>query len=119
MNSIKKISYEFERLGDVGIFTLNGELTSAHEDDLKLLLMRATHSMERAVLNLREVTGINSTCLQLLNTAYCTSIRLRKPLIMTEVPKNYLPDVINCESGENISYQTHTGHMQDYFERGI
>jgi hypothetical protein len=43
----------FENLGNVGVFTFNGEITSKHEDDLKIILMKAIHSIDRAILNFR------------------------------------------------------------------
>ena len=86
----------FEELDNVGIFTLRGEITTTQEDDLKILLMRAIHGIDRAVLNFRKVTRIDITCRELLRKAYCTSIRLKNPLIMTEVPKNYLSEILNC-----------------------
>jgi anti-anti-sigma regulatory factor len=86
----------FEELGHVGIFTFKGELTTKQEDDLKILLMRAIHGIDRAVLNFRKVTRIDFTCRELLRKAYCTSIRLKNPIIMTEVPQNYLPEILSC-----------------------
>lgn len=94
----KKLNFTFEQLDNVGIFNLFGELTTEHQDELKLLLMRATHGIDRAVLNLKKVTRIDFTCLKLLRKAYCTSIRLKNPLILTEVPVIYLTEIYNCET---------------------
>ena len=94
----KKINFTFEQLENVGIFNLFGELTAEHQDELKLLLMRATHGIDRAVLNLKKVTRIDFTCLKSLKKAYCTSIRLKSPLILTEVPVIYLTEIYNCET---------------------
>jgi anti-anti-sigma regulatory factor len=119
MSLIKNLPYKLERSGNIGIFAFNGELSSEHENDLTLILMKAIHNSDRAVLNLKEVTKINSTCLQLLNTAYCTSIRLKKPLILTEVPKKYLSDMYNCSSGKRINCPPHTENIQEENKKEI
>ena len=93
-----KMNFTFEQLDTVGVFNLFGELTAEHQDELKLLLMRATHGIDRAVLNLKKVTRIDFTCLKLLRKAYCTSIRLKNPLILTEVPIIYLTEINNCKT---------------------
>ncbi len=93
-----KMNFTFEQLDTVGVFNLFGELTAEHQDELKLLLMRATHGIDRAVLNLKKITRIDFTCLKLLRKAYCTSIRLKNPLILTEVPIIYLTEINNCET---------------------
>ena len=90
------MNVSFEELDNVGIFTFKGEITTTQEDDLKMLLMRAIHGIDRAVLNFRKVTRIDIVCRELLRKAYCTSIRLKNPIIMTEVPKNYLSEIFNC-----------------------
>jgi anti-anti-sigma regulatory factor len=92
----KKINYTFEQVGNVGIYNLTGELTTDHEDDLKLILMRAIHSIDRAVFNLKKVTSIDLKCLKLLKKAYCTSLRLKSPIILTEVPHHYISEIYNC-----------------------
>ena len=85
-----------ENLGNVGIFTFTGELTSKHEDDLKIFLMRAIHGIDRAVLNFRRVTRIDFVCRQLLRKAYCTSVKLKNPIIMTELPRNCMSEIFHC-----------------------
>ncbi|MEN8264279.1 MAG: hypothetical protein ABFR82_12535 [Nitrospirota bacterium] len=90
------MNVSFEELENIGIFTFRGELTTKQEDDLKMLLMKAIHSSDRSVLNFRKVTKIDITCRELLRKAYCTSVRLKNPIIMTEIPKSYLPEILNC-----------------------
>jgi hypothetical protein len=50
--------------------------------------------MDRAVLNFKKVAWIDPKCLQLIRQAYFTSVRMKKPLILADVPQNYLPDMI-------------------------
>lgn len=112
---IKKINFTFEQFNNVGIFNLIGELTAEHEDELKLLLMRAIHSMDRAVLNMKRVTRINLTCLNLLRKGYCTSIRLKSPIIITEVPANYINEIYKSD----ISGAAENEWSPDYQESAV
>jgi len=49
------MEFTFEQVGTIGIFSLRGTLTRDHEDNLKLILMRAIHSIDGAVLNYKKV----------------------------------------------------------------
>lgn len=100
MNTEQDLKWNFDQHDHVGIFAFSGELTHEFEDDLKLLLMRAIHGNDRAVLNFNKVTMIDRKCIQLLRKAYCTSLRLNNPLILTEVPKAYLDELFNCDAPE-------------------
>ena len=94
------MDFSFEQVGSVGIFTLRGELTKDCEDGLKLILMKAIHSIDRGVLNFKEVTRIDHKCLQLIKQAYTASLRIKKPLILTEVPQYYLPSMIMSKNDD-------------------
>ncbi len=97
-----------ESFENVGIFTISGDIRSEHEDNLKLLLMKAVHGLNRSVLNFRDVNKINRNCLKLLNNAYCTSLRLKNPIIMTEIPETYQPDIFSCGSlNSNVVRKKH------------
>lgn len=91
----------YESFQNVRLFTISGDMSSEHEDKLKLLLMKAVHGVYRSVLNFRGVTRINHNCLKLLNKAYCTSLRLKNPIIMTEIPETYLPEIFRNGSVYN------------------
>jgi anti-anti-sigma regulatory factor len=108
----KKINFTFEQFNNVGIFNLIGELSTEHEDELKLLLMRAIHSMDRAVLNMKKVTSIDITCFSLLRKAYCTSLRLKSPIIITDIPVNYISEIYKCD----ISGAMESERCSDYQE---
>jgi len=110
-----KINFTFEQFSNVGIFNLNGELTAEHEDELQLLLMRAIHGMDRAVLNMKKVTRIDCTCFNLLRKAYCTSLRLKSPIIITEVPRDYINEIYKCD----VSDITAPECLPDYQESAI
>jgi anti-anti-sigma regulatory factor len=84
-----------ERVGSVGIFNFSGELTREHEDNLKIALMRALHSTDRAVLNFKKVSLIDRDCLQLIKEAYYASVRLKNPLILTNLQQDYLTNILH------------------------
>lgn len=102
------MNFTFEKYEEVGIFKLTGHLASDHEDELKLLLMRAVHSIDRAVLNLKEVIGIDARCLKLLRKAYCMSVRLKNPIILTEVPEQYISEIFNCNINTSVKQSSRT-----------
>jgi len=114
-NMNRKINFTFEQFNNVGIFNLSGELTAEHEDELKLILMRAIHSMDRAVLNLKKVTSIDMRCFSLLRKAYCTSLRLKSPIILTEVPGTYINEIYKCDSSDTTENELE----QDYHESNV
>lgn len=106
----QNIHYIYEEFDSTGIFYISGDLTDEHENELQLLLMRAIHSFDRAVFNLKNVSRINAGCLTLMRKAYCTSIRLRNPLILTQVPEQYISEIYNCR----MSGQSDAHRIQDY-----
>ena len=109
---MEKINFTFEQFGNVGIFNLTGELTAEHEDELNLLLMRAIHRNGRAVLNLKKVTRIDLICLKLLEKAYCASIRLKNPIILTELPKHYSSELFNLQTADTIKTELLADHSK-------
>jgi ABC-type transporter Mla MlaB component len=111
----KKIQYIYEEFSNTGVFYISGDLTDEQEDELQLLLMRAIHSLDRAVLNLEKVTKIKPGSLALLRNAYCTSIRLKNPLILTQIPENYISEIYNCE----IAGPSGTDRIPDYDKRAV
>lgn len=96
----RSLHFTLGTYGNIGVFTLKGELTEHNKNDLKVLLMRAIHSNDRAVLNFKSVTKIDNSCLSLLNTAYVASLRMKNPLILTEVPIEYQKELMSSETGD-------------------
>lgn len=93
------LHYTFEKLGNIGVFAFSGKLTGHNKNDLEALLMRAIHSLDRAVLNFKSVSKIEHSCLNLLKMAYVASLRMKNPLILTEVPGEYQKELMSCEMG--------------------
>src|SRR4030067_2669403 len=100
----------FEQVGTIGIFKFRGKLTGDHEENLKLILMRAIHSIDRAVLNFKKVTCIDLKCLQLLKQAYFTSVRLQNPLILINLQQDYLNRVSRHVGDGNVDYSEGGDH---------
>jgi len=109
-----KIHLEFEKNGGVGIFSLSGELTNDHEDDLEMVLMKALYSTERAVVNFKDVTKIDDSCVNLLRKAYCTSIRLKSPIIMTGIPQEYADGIFQCNEKQERNFHLRTDHSLNF-----
>lgn len=80
--------------GDIGIYTVNGEITIENQDELALILMKAIHGMDFAIFDLSGVTRIDTVCCRLLDKAYNISARFKKPLILTGIRLSAIEDVI-------------------------
>jgi len=72
------MNYTFEKSDDVGILTFQGRLSSDHIHEIKIALVKCIHSSERLIFNFNKVTGIDSSCLQLLREACMISGKLNK-----------------------------------------
>jgi anti-anti-sigma regulatory factor len=107
-----EMNFSFDQIGNFGIFTFQGDLTAGQEDDLKIILMRAIHSIDRAVLNFKKVPRIDFDCLELLRRAYYTSVRLKNPLILINIPQNLLTDFSAGSSESNIQYSIETENSE-------
>ncbi|UCH82219.1 MAG: hypothetical protein JSW20_06180 [Nitrospiraceae bacterium] len=101
----------------IEIFYLSGDINTDSEDNLKLLLMKAVHSLNRSVINFRDITYINHKSLKLLNKAYHTSIRLNNKIIMTEIPRNYISEIFYCELLKNPA--AISDHKKDSGKDGV
>ncbi len=98
MPIMSRINCGFEKKEGFGIFTFGSDLTKKSEKDLNLILMRAIHGIDRTVLNMRDVVKIDVACMKLLIKAYRTSLRLKKPLIVTGLSKEYQRELFHNKS---------------------
>ncbi|MBI4849662.1 MAG: hypothetical protein HY808_14020 [Nitrospirae bacterium] len=80
--------------GDIGIYTINGEITVKNQDELALILMKAIHGMDFAIFDLSGVTRIDTLCCRLLDKACNISARFKKPLILTGIRLSAIEDII-------------------------
>lgn len=102
MPLMSRMNCGFEEKEGFGIFTFSSDLTNKHEKDLNLLLMRAIHSTERAVLNMCSVARIDAACMKLLQKAYHTSLRLKTPLIVTGLSTKYRSELLSKDDVRRI-----------------
>jgi anti-anti-sigma regulatory factor len=79
------MKYTFEEMGHLGIYKFQGELTSECERDLLLILMRAFYKYEQIVIDFHNVKKIDHVCVRLLNKAYLTSKRFKRPFILNGI----------------------------------
>lgn len=107
------MEFTFEQIGTLGIFNFKGELTQPYEDNLKLTLMKAIHSIDRAILNFSKVNIIDHKCFQLLRQAYYTSVRLKKPLILIDLDRGYLERLANQTDEDDKGFSSVGGNEYD------
>ncbi len=98
MPLMSRMNCRFERKEGFGIVTFSSDLTKNRENDLYLILMRAIHGIDRAVLNMKNVVKIDVECMKLLKKAYHTSLRLKTPMIVTGLSANYRRDFLHNDS---------------------
>ncbi len=113
------MDFSFDQLENVGIFTFNSEITTEHEDELKILLMRAIYSIDRAILNFKNVSRIDLNCIQLLNRAHYTSVRLKNPLIFINVPRIFLSELSVCKIESDFNFLHNIDRLSDFINRVI
>ncbi len=77
------IDFKMEDSGNIGVLTMDGELTIQCADELKTVLIRSLDNVEHVVLNFKEVTEMDLSCLQLFCSACRTSAGLNKRLTLT------------------------------------
>lgn len=77
------LNFRFEKSGDFGVLTLDGELTAEHAGGLKEALMVSLDNAEHVVVNFDKVTEIDADCLKLFSTTYDRLTRLKKRLTLT------------------------------------
>jgi anti-anti-sigma regulatory factor len=117
MTTDSKIDLAYEKSGGVGIYSLSGRLTAEQEDDLKIMLMKALYCTERAVINLKDITTIDHSCLKLLRNAYCTSLRLKNPVIMTGIPQDYADRIFQCNEKQDRNFQLVSDDSSKFTEK--
>jgi anti-anti-sigma regulatory factor len=111
------IDSHYEKNDGVGIYSVSGRLTAEQEGDLKMILMKALYSTERAVINFRDITEIDNSCLRLLRNAYCTSIHLKSPIIMTGIPQEYADGIFQCNEKKDRNIHLYTDHSLNFKEK--
>ena len=102
------ISFEMGSKSEVGVLSLDGELTLQRADELRAALMSSLSSADHLVLNVESVTGIDLSCLQLLCAAHRSSEKLNKRLTIT----GERPDVFR-RVVEDAGYLRHVGCVID------
>jgi anti-anti-sigma factor len=71
------LNFKFEKAGDFGILSFDGELTAQHADRLKEALMVSLDNAEHVVVNFEKVSEIDVDCLFLFYTTWGMLARLK------------------------------------------
>ncbi|HAK89175.1 MAG TPA: hypothetical protein DHV16_10460 [Nitrospiraceae bacterium] len=77
------LNFRFEKSGDFGVLTFDGELTAEHAGGLKEALMVSLDNAEHVLVNFEKVTEIDPDCLQLFSSTCGRLARLKKRLTLT------------------------------------
>lgn len=79
------LNFRFEKSGNFGVLTFDGELTAEHAGGLKEALMVSLDNAEHVLVDFEKVTEIDADCLQLFSTTCGRLARLKKRLTLTGV----------------------------------
>lgn len=77
------LNFRFEKSGNFGVLTFDGELTAEHAGGLKEALMVSLDNAEHVLVDFEKVTEIDADCLQLFSTTCSRLTRLKKRLTLT------------------------------------
>jgi ABC-type transporter Mla MlaB component len=77
---IPMIALQVEESDNFGIVTLDGELTADRADELRVFLRWALGHVNHVALNMKNVTAVDVSCLQLLCTAHRMALMWKKRL---------------------------------------
>ncbi len=98
---VDMLSFRFEKTGDFGMLTFNGELTVQNVDRLKEALMVSLSNAEHVVVNFEKVSKIDEDCLCLFYSTSGILSRLKKHLTLIGVcPDTFkkVASIIECSN---------------------
>ncbi|MEW6739359.1 MAG: STAS domain-containing protein [Nitrospirota bacterium] len=97
------LGFRFEKTGDFGILTFDGEITAQHADRLKEALMVSLDNAEHVVVNFEKVSEIDVDCLCLFYTTWGMLARLKKRLTLTGINPEMYKRIEGLMSGDMSS----------------
>ncbi len=103
------MKYSIRKSNNRKILTFNGALTVHSANKMKIALMKVLVHSDHVVLDLKDVTTVDLTGLQLLCSVHRTAIHLERELTL-KVP---LPDLLNCII-EDSGFCRHMGCELDH-----
>lgn len=105
------LDFKIENSGDVGVVTMNGEVLINNATELKELLMKALDCVDHVNINIEELTELDLSGLQLLCSAYRSSLKLNKNLTLNSKSSAVFKKII-----EDAGYICHTESDSDYYK---
>lgn len=71
--------------GNLGIVTVQGSITGPVVEELRAHLTRALRAVNRVVLNVENITGVDLACLQLLCSAHRSALQANKSVTVAGI----------------------------------
>jgi|GEM_PF-6459729 anti-anti-sigma regulatory factor len=93
------MNFGFEKNGDIGVISFEGDLSSRHIDDIRSVLLLSMSSTNRIVLRLDDATNVDSSCMQM----FCRTIRASKKLFKTIIMTGGRSRELSLMTDDNIS----------------
>ena len=102
------MNFNYDQIEHIGVLTLQGSLIETHAVKLREVLMSTWGKANLIIINLENVTEIDSLCLQTLCTAYRLSLMTNKFFAMTgmssEIMKTPVENPLLCYSECNAEF---------------
>ena len=93
------MNFKFDSSGGIGVLTFYGNLSRDRANELREALMVSVENAHHLVVNLENVTKLDSHCLQAIYTACRTAQRLNKGFTVNGVYSNKF----SSDSGQDTS----------------
>lgn len=105
------MNFTFEKSGDVGILTFDGELDAGRIDELKAALMLSMNNAGHIILNFEKVTRLDDSCFKLLCSAHQISAKLNKRMTFASFSPHIFKYPMNAEANDYFhSFNIRTGN---------
>lgn len=78
------VIFDVEQPAGIGVLTFEGSLGIQDNEELKSNFVNALHTVDKVILNVKNIYDIDISCLELFCSAHRTSVKLQKTLSFSD-----------------------------------
>lgn len=105
------INFNIEQPGDVGVLKLEGSFGIQDIEELKSSLVRALQTVDKVFVDIKNVSDVDISCLELFCSVHRTSVSLQKTLAFSSTISEPFRKVVS-EGG----FKRHVGCVLDVYK---
>ncbi|MBF0559702.1 MAG: STAS domain-containing protein [Nitrospirae bacterium] len=105
------INFQIEDPGNVGVLTIEGDISIQNAEELKSNFICALHSVDKVFVNVEKVSDVDEYCLELFCSAHRTSVRLQKTFSFNSCISEPFRRVI-----ADAGFKRHVGCLLDVYK---